>query len=188
MASRTVRDDGARRKRSRRDTSYVFAQEVSPRGMVHVHALVFGEYIPQRMLEAAWGHAVRSRAMVDVRMISGAHDVAAALREVLKYATKGEKGLRTQPQRAAAVELAFRNVHRLGLGGALRKVRVSPADGATDDVTPTDLVDDRSLSCEACGVVGEWKWVGIVSGGVVEDIGGFGLIVWPPDSLPTWSG
>ncbi len=185
---RQVRDGGARRKRSRRDTSYVFAQEVSPSGMVHVHALVFGEYIPQLVLEAAWGQCVRGRARVDVRTVAGPRGVASALREVLKYATKGEKGVRVQPERAAAVELAFRNVHRLGLGGAVRRVRVSESDGATDDVTPADLVDDGALSCSTCGVVGEWTWVGIVSERLVADVGGFGPIHGPPNVRPIWSG
>lgn len=185
---RQVRDEGARRKRSRRDTSYIFAQEVSPGGMVHVHALVFGEFIPQRLLEAAWARVLGEAARVDVRAVRGPKGVADALREVLKYATKGEKGARTQPERAAAVELAFRNVHRLGLGGAVRRVKLSDADGASDDVKPTDLLDDHRLVCDGCGVVGEWKWVGVVSEGVVEEIGGFGLMRRGTEAQPTWSG
>ena len=173
---RQVRDSDTRRKRSRRDTSYVFALEVSPQGMVHVHALVYGEYIPQGKLEAAWGAAVREHARVDVRTVSDPEGVAGALREVLKYATKGEKGSRSQPERAAAVELAFRNVHRVGLGGAVRRVKLTELDGATEDVRGADLHNERALSCESCGVVGEWTWVGMVSRGIVAENGGFGLL------------
>jgi hypothetical protein len=100
--------------------------------------------------------------------------VAGALREVLKYATKGEKDQRTQSLHAAAVELAFRNVHRVSVAGALRAIKVREQDGASEDVRAEDLHDQRALSCENCGVTGEWRWGGIVSSRVVEELGGFG--------------
>jgi hypothetical protein len=185
---RQVRIDDHRRKRSRRDTSYILALEVSPQGMVHVHALVFGEYIDQRTLEAEWSRAVGEKARVDVRAVRGADGVAGALREVLKYATKGQKGARTQADRAAAVEIAFRNVHRVALGGAVRRVHIIESAGATEDVREEDLHNRRVLSCEECGVVGEWKWVGLVSESLVIENGGFGLARWWRSTKATASG
>jgi hypothetical protein len=177
---RQVRNPGFRGKRSRKDTSYIFAQEVSPSGMVHIHALVYGEFILQRVLEAAWSHALGEKTIVDVRTI---RNVAGSLREVLKYATKGEKNSRDQAVRAAAVEVAFRNVHRVALGGAVRRVRISDSSGATEDIRTADLHNQRELACQECGVVGEWKWVGIVSEAVVNENGGFGpMRGWRPDT------
>ena len=171
-----VRDNGARRKRSRRDTSYIAAVEVSPRGMVHVHMLVYGEYIAQRVLQAAWSRAMGEPAMVYVTGLKSAQGVTDAIREVLKYATKGEKDRRTQAAHAAAVELALRNVHRTSIGGALRTIRVTEKDGATEDVRNEDLHDHHTLACETCGTQGEWRWVSVVSAIVVEELGGFGAL------------
>ena len=176
---RQVRDEGARRKRARRDTSYILAEEVATRGMVHLHILVFGEYIDQRMLQAIWSKAYGEEAIVDVRSVKGSSGVAGAIREVLKYATKGEKGARTQASHAAAVELAFRNVHRVSLGGAIRKIEITECDGATEDVKPEDLHDDHSMSCLVCGTFGEWKWIRTRSAAEVEQFGGFGLLASP---------
>jgi hypothetical protein len=146
--------------------------------MVHVHALIFGEYVAQRTLEAAWSRVMGEKARVDVRAVRGPNGVRDALREVLKYATKGEKGARTQVGHAAAVEIAFRNVHRVGLGGAVRRVKIVDRAGATEDVREDDLHDRHVLSCEECGVVGEWRWVGVVDEGIVIENGGFGILRW----------
>jgi hypothetical protein len=185
---RQVRDEGARRKRSRRDTSYILAEEVSPNGMVHIHALIYGEYIDQKVLQSLWSRAIGDSGIVYVRTVNGESGVGKALREVLKYATKGEKGTRAQPRNAAAVELAFRNVHRVSLGGAVRKVRVADDHGATDDVRANDLHHSRTLSCEVCGAVGRWKWVQIRAARDVEEFGGFGLIASPIAIESLWSG
>jgi hypothetical protein len=126
-------------------------------------------------------------AIAHIKDIRG-HDpdgVVAALREVLKYATKGQKGSRHQVRHSAAVELAFRDVHRVSIGGALRRVKVKPSDGKTEDVQPEDLHDAHVAACEACGTVGQWRWVGIVSAEVVTRSGGFGLVLGPgPPVLP----
>jgi hypothetical protein len=144
--------------------------------MVHVHVLVFGEYVPQWQLQAAWGTALGVAApVVDVRRITGPDGVAGALREVLKYATKGERGTRTQPTHAAAVELAFRRVRRVELGGALRGVKLPDSNGDSEDVKPEDLHNDQAAACEVCGTVGEWAWLGIVSATVVQMNAGFGV-------------
>ena len=144
--------------------------------MIHVHVLVYGEYVPQPALQDAWTKALgEERAIVHVTAVSAARGVASALREVLKYATKGETG-RDSARHAAAVELAFRDVHRVAIGGALRKIKVEDSDGATDDVRPEDLHDDHTLACEACGVVGQWRWVGVLRSDLVNALGGFGFV------------
>ncbi len=144
--------------------------------MVHVHTLVYGEYIAQRILQAAWSRAMGEPAMVYVTGLKSAQGVTDAIREVLKYATKGEKDRRTQAAHAAAVELALRNVHRTSIGGALRTIRVTEKDGATEDVRNEDLHDHHTLACETCGTQGEWRWVSVVSAIVVEELGGFGAV------------
>lgn len=120
---------------------------------------------------------------MDVRLVRSNGGLTAALKEVLKYATKGEKGSRAQPAHAAAVELAFRNVRRVGLGGAIRKVKIEESDSNSDDVRTADLHDTSKLACEVCGVVGEWLWCGIVPGEWVVANGGFGLLEHPPPQL-----
>jgi hypothetical protein len=183
---RQLRSDGSRRKRSRRDTSYVLALEVAPGGMVHVHALIYGEYVAQRSLAAAWSAVLGERAILDVRTVRGA-GVAGALREVLKYASKGEKGHR-QVEHAAAVELALRGVRRVELGGALRWVQLSDSSGDSEDVREADLHDSHVAACQVCGVIGEWRWVAIVSAASVEENGGFGTWRGRADirSAPSW--
>ncbi len=173
---RQVRADDTRKKRSRKDTSYIFAQEVSPQGMVHIHALVYGEFIQQAVLEGAWSKALKEKARVDVRAVKSFSDMSGALQEVLKYATKGEKHSRDQAVHAAAVEIAFRNVHRVALGGAVRSVTILDSAAATEDVRAEDLHNTHKMACEGCGVVGEWKWVGRVRSEVVIENGGFGML------------
>jgi hypothetical protein len=172
---RQARDED-RRRRSRRDTSYIMGQEVAPGGMVHIHALIYGEYVPQAVLQALWQRALGvPLAIVDVRTVRG-ENVASELREVLKYATKGEGRGREDAERAAAVELAFRNVRRVEYGGAIRKVKIAKTDGASDDVQADDLHDAHAASCQSCGVIGDWKYGGMVSAATVAANGGFGLL------------
>ena len=173
---RQTRHENSRRKRARRDSAYVFALEVAPRGMVHIHALVYGEFIPQRALESAWSKAIGQRALVDVRTVRPDGGIEAALREVLKYATKGEKGQRVQAAHAAAVELAFRNVHRVTLGGSVRRIKIADCAAATEDMRPEDALEEPVTGCEVCGAVGEWKWVRVVPSEMVAGFGGFGAI------------
>lgn len=138
------RDAGTRRKRARRDTSYVGAVEIAP-------------------------------AFVYVQAVRGPDGIARALQEVLKYATKGEKDRRTQARHAAAVEVAFRGVKRISIGGALRKVRIEKTDGAGDDARPDDLHATKQLTC-ACGSVGAWIHEGFVDPKTVAFNGGYGPV------------
>ncbi len=173
---RQVRTPGDRSKRARRDTSYVLAAEVSPRGAVHLHALVYGEFVPQRQLQAAWSDALGVAAIVDVRTITGgAAGIGDAIRETLKYLVKSEKGPR-QAQHAAAVELAFKNVRRVEIGGALRKIKVPESTADFEDVKPEDLHNQHAAVCESCGSVGAWKWLGIVPASAVRENHGYGLV------------
>lgn len=59
----------------------------SKTGMVHVHALQHGDYIPQRALQAMWGRRV------DIRKVAGAQGAAnyamKEARRVAGYAMKG---------------------------------------------------------------------------------------------------
>ena len=187
---RQLRDPWSKRKRARRDTSYIVAFEVSPEGVPHLHALVFGEFILQAQLSVLWQELTGTSYIVDIRAVRGA--VALALREVLKYATKGEKGDLRQTQHAAAVEYAFKNVHRVRLGGAIRTIRTGDA---YEDVSPQELstqvpsADGDEISpaaCEACGAVGDWRYLGFVGPDAVAENGGFGLLrAWrrrPPKS------
>ena len=176
---RQKRDSRTHRKRSRRDTSYIRAIEVSPKGMVHLHVLVYGEFVPQRLLQSIWSDICGDLAIVDIRAVRG---VRRALREVLKYATKGEKGPREQARHAAAVELAFRNVRRVEYGGALRGVRTPESSGGDDDGQPEDLHNYRVAACAVCGSVGDWRWAWTVDAATVQRNGG----VRPPDHCPRW--
>jgi hypothetical protein len=126
---RQVHDSGTRSKRSRRDTACFLGVEVSPNGVVHVHAAVFGEFVEQRELERVWSDELAKclpgvgRVRVDIRQIRG--DGAAGVREVvLKYALKGVAGF-PDPDRAAAVEVAFRGVRRVEVLGELRRVKAA---------------------------------------------------------------
>ncbi|MDP9202330.1 MAG: hypothetical protein M3P26_10435 [Gemmatimonadota bacterium] len=161
---------------------------MSPNGMVHIHALVFGEFISQKQIAIAWSKAIgEPGVVVDVRAVGSTQRIVGALKEVLKYAIKCEKGQRRKPQHAAAVEIGFRNVHRIALGGVVRSVRVTEGDGATDDARPEDLHDTNVLACENCGAEGQWKWVGKVSAEVVEANGGFGAFL-VDETYAAWSG
>jgi Replication protein len=182
---RQIRDSYNKRKRARRDTSYVVAIEVSPEGVVHLHALVFGEYVFQADLSALWQKVTGSSYVVDIRAVHGVGPgaTAGALREVLKYATKGEKGDPRQAEHAAAVEYAFKDTHRVRMGGAIRSVRIGDA---FEDAHPVDLStqvlntdgEERisPAACQVCGAEGPWHFLGFVGPRVVAENGGFGLV------------
>jgi hypothetical protein len=99
--------------------------------------------------------------------------VSKAIREALKYTTKGEKGARDQARHAAAVEIAFRNVKRVSIGGALRNVRLGDSTGPDEDAKPEDLHAVKQLKCEGCGSHGPWEWGGNVSAEKVVANGGY---------------
>jgi hypothetical protein len=167
------RPDGRRSKVSRRDTAYVLGLEISPRGMVHIHAAVFGEFIPQVMIEAAWRTALGAtrRTIVHVTALRGdTIDVMRkSLSEVLKYATKGEKGAR-RVERAAAVEVALRRVRRIEVGGALRDY--API---AETVTQEELHAGERLRCGVCAGA-RFVWIGLRGPELVHHNGGFGLL------------
>lgn len=179
------RDDQTGRKRSRRDTSYIAGEEIAPGGMVHVHLLIYGEFVLQKRLQELWSRALGEQAFIWATAIrGGAQGIARALREVLKYATKGEKGIRASAERAAAVEVAFRNIKRLSIGGALRKIRIADCEGRSEDAKPEDLHASRQMQCCVCGERGSWLWGGRVAAEIVEHNGGYGPVVGEAQALP----
>jgi hypothetical protein len=182
------RDETTGRKRSRRDTSCVWGLEISPGGMVHFHVIVYGEFAAQWQLLTAWRTVLRKLAAVtdakdggvNVQALRGSADVKDAIREVLKYATKGEtrdgKTLMPSAQQAAIVECAFRSVRRFGTMGALRKITKKELL----DVQADDFHAACGAHCESCATVGEWRWMGLVGRDTVQLNGGFGLLLVLP--------
>jgi hypothetical protein len=163
------------KKRARRDTSAVAFLEIGPaNGMPHAHLLIYGEYVPHEAIEQAWGRALGRRAWVDVRAVA---DIGEGLQEVVKYVAKGSKDLEVIAPRAAAVELAFRHVHRGSVVGALRKIKADKDDAPDSiDLTPEDVHATKQAACEDCGCIGEWAWMGVTAADTVGLNGGFGLI------------
>lgn len=192
---RQVRDALTGKKRSRTDTSCVWGLEVAPGGMVHFHLLVYGEYLAQVELHRAWRQVLSRSGVTDlkdggvrVEALRGDSGVRDSIREVLKYATKGtqKEGESSMPTalQAGVVEVAFQNVRRTGIKGALRKF-------AEPDVLDThieDLHNDHVMCCEACGVIGEWNWGAIVSRDFVHKNRGYGLLRYSAlgDDLTGW--
>jgi hypothetical protein len=170
------RDQLTGRKRSRRDTSYIVGIEVAPGGMVHAHMLIYGEFVSQARLERAWSLAFGQPAFVFVRSLRGSNGIESAIKEALKYATKGEADERTQAAHAAAVELAFWNVKRLSIGGAMRGIHAGDQKPDGDDGRPEDLHARKQLACMACGAIGLWKWRGALAPSAVLGRGGYGLV------------
>lgn len=178
---------GAKGKRNRRDTSYIIGLEVSPAGMVHLHAAIFGEFIAQPTLRALWrraleaaGFAVGPALVVDIRQVQpkriGA-TVEAALLETIKYATKGEKDAGSATAiTAAAVELAMRGIRRVEVGGALRRVTLKEIEASA-----LDLLDIEREPCKHCGTLGIWRYDGSATPASVLRNRGFGpLLTGPP--------
>jgi len=159
----------------------VAAIQVAPGGMVHVHMLTCGEYVPQQILAEEWGRATGQDGpgIVDVRSVNP-RDIAGGIREVLKYATKGEGAGRVQASRAAAVEYAMANTKRISILGALRRIKGRSKEADAEDVQASDLHDHAEAACEACGPLGEWRWVGVESQGTVARNGSWGLLRAPP--------
>jgi len=136
--------------------------------------MVYGEFIAQPVIAAAWSRALGRPAFVSVSAVEDAED---ALREVVKYVAKGSKDLATIAPRSAAVELAFRHVHRGSVLGALRKVKADAADVPDSvDLTREDVHATKEAACEGCGCIGEWEWRGVTSAAVVTANAGYGYI------------
>lgn len=110
---RTVeyRDDAGRRRRRKKEPTgtrrkkdgtaapdfrtwqgygYIAALEFAPKNnMLHVHAIVYGRYVSQRQLSAAWLKLTGDSAIVDIRAI---RSPKTATKYVLKYVCKPPKG------------------------------------------------------------------------------------------------
>lgn len=170
---RRVEDVSSRARRTyraRRDTCFAMGLEVAPGGIVHLHAAVYGEYIPQPELVTRWREVLGQPVqVVDVRAMRGSDEAEfkKALREVLKYATKGDKEPGVRANRAAAIELAMRGLRRVESGGALRST------AALDSLR---LIEAEAQCCASCGAAEGWKWRGMRSPAYVERNGQFGLV------------
>lgn len=181
------------KKRSRRDTWMISAIEIGPtNGMVHVHALVYGEFIAKERLEALWAQALG--APVARTWMHTVADAGAALKEVVKYVAKGAVIDTPDIGLLANTELAFRNVHRVRIRGILREVKIDEKDGAYEDLRVEDVHEIKAAACEACGCMYDWSWRRIVSQETVEVNGGYGLwrerdLSLPPEfavGAPDW--
>jgi hypothetical protein len=105
---------------------FLFSVEVSPGGAVHAHAIFHGRRPDVQKLRMLYTSKVGDSPMLNVRYIRG--NVSKALKEVIKYLTKGAsparadilrggRGQYTDPRLAARVEVAFsgsRLIERLG--------------------------------------------------------------------------
>jgi len=171
---RRVRDEGKRSKRRRRDTSYIMSVEVAPGGMVHWHALVYGEFVPQPELQERWERALGVElAVLDVRRIDG--DSVSQLREVVKYVTKSQGSMTEKAAHLACIEIAFRGTRSVMMGGAIKRIRKSLGELEEEEGKATDCHDELVSACEACGSIGEWKYSGPAGRHAVEANGGFGV-------------
>jgi len=172
---RHVRDGGKHSpKRARMDTSYVMSIEVAPGGMVHWHALIYGEFVPQAELQERWEGALGVElALVDVRSIDG--DSVRALREVVKYVTKSEGSIHEKAAHLACIEVAFKGTRSVMMGGAIVRIRKSLGELELEEGKAEDCHDELVSSCEACGTIGEWRFSGPAGRHAVEANGGFGV-------------
>ena len=150
--------------------------------MVHLHVLVYGEYVPQALLAEEWGRVLGlgKPAVIDIRKVNPA-DVAGGIREALKYATKGEGSRCDQARKAAAVEYALANTKRVSILGALRMVQGRSEAADSDDLQAEDLHDDHDAACEVCGSLGRWNWRGYTDAVAVARNGGWGFLQAPPE-------
>jgi hypothetical protein len=174
---RGISKAGKATKRARRDTCYAIGIEVAPGGMVHLHAAIFGEYIDNVTLAALWRGACELGGFIEIHSMYGSDGAPLqpagdpegfrdALREVLKYVSKGDKEPGQRPQRAAAVEYALRSIRRVEVGGALRFVA-----GITEKEIAT-----AQRECESCQAAPSgWRWRGMRSPTYVRRNQGFGI-------------
>jgi hypothetical protein len=141
--------------------------------MVHLHVLVYGEFVPQQLLQAQWSAVVGDLAIVNVRAVRP-NKLLGAIGYTLKYTLKGDSGGRPDPAHAAAVEFALKHTRRVEIGGALRYATSKQGRGRSgEDTSAADLSDARGAPCALCGTIGCWAWEGHVSPEVVAGNGGF---------------
>lgn len=162
---------GRKTIRSRKDTIFAMGIEVAPGGMVHLHAAIYGEYVPDTEIRAQWERQLGRGGYVKLNRMAddSAESFRKSLHEVLKYVSKGEASGR-QHIRAAAVELAMRGVRRVEMGGAIRRMQ---------QLTNQDVIKSAAPPCADCGTAGgKWRWGGLRNRAYVEANGGFGVDRW----------
>lgn len=115
---RDVQVSGVRRQKRRRDTFALRALEVGQaHGMVHLHYLLYGEYVPQAELREALAD-VAGVELADVGVDIRAIPQRAGVRYVVSYLSKGTGAL--TPSRRAALEVALYRRRRVEKLGAIR--------------------------------------------------------------------
>ncbi len=113
-----VQVSGLRRQRQRRDTFALRALEVGQaHGMVHLHYLLYGEYVPQAELRELLAD-VAGVGIADVGVDIRAIPQRAGVRYVVSYLSKGTGAL--TPARRAAFEVALYRRRRVEKLGAIR--------------------------------------------------------------------
>jgi hypothetical protein len=80
----------------------------------HIHAIVYGPYVPQKILSCAWQALTGDSYIVDIRQI---RSVADALEYVFKYVSKPPANLQNADDVAVyvAITRGFRRLHSYGI-------------------------------------------------------------------------
>lgn len=87
--------------------------ELSPGGMLHIHALIYGKYIPQSTISKTWLAITGDSMIVDVRR---AYGVSRCLNYLLKYITKQPQGYDSaQLAKYMAAHIGVRRLHSYGV-------------------------------------------------------------------------
>jgi hypothetical protein len=117
----------------------LFSVEVSPGGLVHAHAIFYGRRPNEAKLKMLYAEKAGDSPVLNIRYIRG--NVSKALKEVVKYLTKGASPARrdvlrgsiaeyTDPKLAARVEVAFSGAHLLEKLGSFRGISDEDEDEA----------------------------------------------------------
>lgn len=106
---------------------------VRRRWNVHLHAIVHGTFLPQKLLASEWKRITEGSYVVDIRLVRDPHAVS---RYVAKYATKGinPSQLGDNDELVEAIR-AMRGVRTITTFGDWRRIQLRPAP-TTDELIP----------------------------------------------------
>lgn len=161
----------------RRGAGAFAAVEMSGTGHVHLHALVYGPYLPKEAVDAAAKAAWDGAGFCHVHDLGEdgqVDEVRRAILEVGKYSAKGASPLAeewiggrardlTHPTLAARFALAAHGVRLKERFGAFRAIAEEEEAAVSDeeDGAPTEAEveqADAQVACPCCGAVGRWEW------------------------------
>jgi hypothetical protein len=117
----------------------------------HLHALVVGEYLEQRVLSAIWSELTGGSFIVDVRMVNNRADGAAY---VAAYVAKGSRVDQWPPDRIAEFGEAMHGVRLLQTFGCMHGRKLDADDDGEGDFTRSTAVDLVPL--RAAAKAGDW--------------------------------